>query len=351
MEALYSLFTNACRPILICSMVGNVQDVDIGYQSKQTFVVICVKIFYMFWSFYYSPLDSWVLLLRTDNSSSSLIPFLAGWGSESMLSKLRASCIQRALRPSPLFRSQFVRPFMASRVANGHGLVVHRPADYNDPNMKWEWTEESKKRIEKVLKKFPKNYKQSAVMPLLYIAQEQNDNWLPLAAMNKIAETLDMPPIRVYEVASFYTMYNREPVGKYHIQLCGTTPCMVTGAQSIKQAIMDFAGIKEGETSADGLFTLTEVECLGACVNAPMIQVNNKEFYEFLTPEIMVGIMKDWKAGKTPKAWNQNHVKTCEGPQGKTTLKTPLPEKAPCRDLDALKAELEAAKREAEKDK
>ena len=95
---------------------------------------------------------------------------------------------------------------------------------------------------------------------------------------------------------------------------------------------------------------MQEVECLGACVNAPMIQVNNKEFYEFLTPEIMTGLMQDWKDGKTPKAFNQNHVKTCEGPQGKTTLKTPLPDKPPCRDLDELKAELQKAKEEAEKE-
>ena len=171
---------------------------------------------------------------------------------------------------------------------------------------------------------------------------------------------------------------------------------MVTGAKDIKKAVEEFAGIKEGETSEDGLFTLTEVECLGACVNAPMIQVNNKvdpltrsaslglpptphpphtythrrhhtprhhhpsarrddaaplllqEFYEFLTPEIMKGLMQDWKDGKTPKAYNQNHVKTCEGPQGKTTLLTDLGA-PPCRDLDALKAELAAAKEDADK--
>lgn len=102
---------------------------------------------------------------------------------------------------------------------------------------------------------------------------------------------------------------------------------------------MKHCNIKDGETSADGLITLTEVECLGACVNAPMIQVNNKEFYEYLTPEGMIDIIEGWKAGKTPKEGNQNHCKTCEGPMGKTSLfEEPVPV---CRDLDELKAELE----------
>lgn len=227
---------------------------------------------------------------------------------------------------------------------------MHKPMPYNNESTPFEFTAESLKKIEWCCSKFPKNYKQSAVIPVLYIAQEQEGagNWLTLNAMNKVAEVLDMPPIRVYEVASFYTMFNRTPVGKFHIQLCGTTPCMIVGAESIKKAVMDFADIKEGETSKDGLFTLTEVECLGACVNAPMIQVNNKEFYEHLTPEIMTGIMQDWKDGKTPKAYNQNHIKTCEGPQGKTTLKEPIGT-PPCRDLDALKAELAQAKADADR--
>lgn len=241
----------------------------------------------------------------------------------------------------------FCRAFKGSRALGGGALSVHKPTSYNNEDTPFEFTKESWEKIDYALSKFPSNYKQSAVIPLLYIAQEQGDNWLPLSAMNKVAEVLDMPPIRVYEVASFYTMFNRTPVGKFHIQLCGTTPCMIVGAQDIKKAALDYAGCKEGEVSADGLFTVTEVECLGACVNAPMIQVNNKEFYEFLTPEIMVNLMKDWKAGKSPKPYNQNHVKTCEGPQGKTTLFKEMGP-PPCRDLDALKAELQKAKEEAD---
>lgn len=242
------------------------------------------------------------------------------------------------------------RTFMTSRPQFGGVLVQHQDSEVNNKDTPFEWNADSKKKIEVVLKKFPSNYKQSAVMPLLYIAQEQDGkNWLPLTAMNKIAETLDIPPIRVYEVATFYTMYNRQPMGKYHIQLCGTTPCMVRGAQKIKQAITDHVGIKEGETSADGLFTLNEVECLGACVNAPMIQVNNKEFYEWLTPESMVQLLDDWKAGKTPKPYNQNHIKTCEGPMGQTTLLKDMGAPA-FRDLDKLKADLEADKLKAAQD-
>jgi len=229
-------------------------------------------------------------------------------------------------------------------VRMSHGLVVHRDTEYNNANTPFDFTPANYEKVKDILSRFPSNYKQSAVIPLLWLAQEQGDNWIPLSAMNKVAEVLDIPPIRVYEVASFYTMFNRTPVGKYHIQLCGTTPCMIRGAEDIKKAIQDFAHIEEGETSKDGLFTLTEVECLGACVNAPMIQVNNQEFFEWLTPEIMTKLMEDWKAGRTPKPFNQNHVKTCEGPMGKTTLKTTLPDKPPCRDLDALAADLQKAR-------
>lgn len=228
---------------------------------------------------------------------------------------------------------------------SSHSLSQHKDSDFNNKDLPFEWTEESLKKIEWVLKKFPKNYKQSGVIPLLYIAQEQDGtNWLPISKMNKVAETLDMPPIRVYEVASFYTMFNRDPVGKYHIQLCGTTPCMVRGSDGIMGAITKHLGIKDGETTKDGLFTVTEVECLGACVNAPMIQVNNKHFYEHLTPESMVQLLDDWKAGKPVKEGNQNGLNTCEGPMGKTALFEVL--KPVCRDLDKLKADLEAEAKE-----
>jgi NADH dehydrogenase (ubiquinone) flavoprotein 2 len=228
------------------------------------------------------------------------------------------------------------RSVQFSRAFSGHGISQHRPSEVNNPDTPFEFNEDSRKKITTILARYPSNYKQSAVMPLLTLAQEQNQNWLPLSAMNKVAEILDMPPIRVYEVATFYSMYNREPVGKYHIQLCGTTPCMLRGAEKIKRAVEKHVGIHEGETSKDGLFTLSEVECLGACVNAPMIQVNNHEFYENLTEETTVKLLDDWKAGRPPKVGPQNGQRNCEGPKGKTSLlNVPQPQ---CRDLDALKA-------------
>jgi NADH dehydrogenase (ubiquinone) flavoprotein 2 len=162
------------------------------------------------------------------------------------------------------------------------------------------------------------------MIPLLDLAQRQSGGWLPLNAMNKVAQIVEVSPVRVYEVASFYTMFNRNPVGKYFIQLCGTTPCMINGAQDIKNTIMKELNIKDGETTPDGLFTLLEVECLGACANAPMIQLND-DYYECLTPETTKQLIQACKAGKPPPMgkWGSlpmNGQVSCEGPLGKTSL-------------------------------
>jgi len=157
--------------------------------------------------------------------------------------------------------------------------------------------------------------------------------------MNKIAQIVDVAPIRVYETCSFYTMFNREPMPKYHIQLCGTTPCQLCGAQTIKDTLQSHLGVAEGEPTADGLFVYNEVECLGACVNAPMIQVNSHEFYEDLTPDSMRALLDNWKAGKPNKVGPQNSkMKSCEGPQGQTTLHDLDTIPVVCRDLNALRA-------------
>ncbi len=156
----------------------------------------------------------------------------------------------------------------------------------------------------KVIAKFPKNREASAVIPLLQLAQAQHDNWLPVAAMDVVAEMLEMPRVRVYEVASFYTMFNRAPVGKYLLQVCTTTPCWLRGSDDIKHVCKSKLGITDGETSKDGMFTMMEVECLGACVNAPMVQIND-DYYEDLTAENFTQICDELAAGKTPSIGSQ----------------------------------------------
>ena len=146
------------------------------------------------------------------------------------------------------------------------------------------------KKANDYIKKYPAGKQRSAVMPLLYLVQEQHDNWIPLVAMDYIAELLDIPAIQVYEVANFYTMFNKQPVGKNLIQVCRTTPCMLRGAKDITQTCKKKLGIELGETTKDNKFTLVEVECLGACVNAPLVQINN-DYHENLTPESMEKII------------------------------------------------------------
>tara|TARA_B100000579_G_scaffold380828_1_gene348968 strand:+ start:2132 stop:2734 length:603 start_codon:yes stop_codon:yes gene_type:complete len=140
------------------------------------------------------------------------------------------------------------------------------------------FSEENSNKIEKILNKYPKNKKSSAVMPLLYLAQKQNFNWIPLAAIKKIAKILDMPYIKVYEVATFYSMYNLSPVGKYFIQVCTTTPCMIRGAYNIVDLCKKKISNNPNELSSSNICSWTEVECLGACVNAPMMQINDDYF-------------------------------------------------------------------------
>lgn len=187
-----------------------------------------------------------------------------------------------------------------------------------------------KKKVKEIINRYPKGKQQSAVMPLLDFAQRQvaEENkkagspyggWIPRAAMDKIAEILDMPEVKVYEVASFYSMYNLEPVGKYLVQFCGTTPCHLCGAQDVIKAAENHLGISLGETTVDGIFTLMEVECLGACVNAPMVQIND-DYYEDLTPEIMIQILDDLKAGKKVSIGSQTGRRCSMSACGPTTL-------------------------------
>ena len=165
---------------------------------------------------------------------------------------------------------------------------------------------ESEAKIATILKRYPEGKQASAVIPLLYVAQRQmgrltGSAWVPRVAMDVIADRLSMPPIRVYEVATFYFMFNMKPIGRHHLQLCGTTPCMLRGSDDVLRACKDAGGLKGvGDTSADGMFTLTEVECLGACVNAPILQIDD-DYYEDLNYENIVKLLEAFKRGERPK--------------------------------------------------
>lgn len=205
------------------------------------------------------------------------------------------------------------------------GSYQHIDRPDNLQSQKFDFTDENYVTVYKILAKYPNNYKQSGIIPLLDLAQRQHGGWLPVAAMDKVAQIVGSDPSQVYEVASFYTMFNREKVGKYFLQLCGTTPCMICGSEDIKQTIEKHLGIKEGETTKDGLFTLREVECLGSCANAPMIQMND-DYYECLTPQTTIELLEACKKGTPPPMgkWGSlpmNGQVSCEGPLGKTSLK------------------------------
>ena len=151
----------------------------------------------------------------------------------------------------------------------------------SDQPKTFKFTAENEKEIKRIIAKYPKGRQASAVMPLLDMAQRQHENWIPMAAIEAIALRLDMAEIRVLEVATFYTMFNLKPVGKYFLQACTTTPCWLRGSDEMMRCIKDRYGIASGQTSDCGRFSLLEVECLGACVNAPILQVNDN-FYEDL---------------------------------------------------------------------
>ncbi|KAL1867547.1 hypothetical protein VTK73DRAFT_4099 [Phialemonium thermophilum] len=207
-------------------------------------------------------------------------------------------------------------------------LMVHRNTPDNNPDIPFKFTPQNEAIIAEILKRYPPQYKKAAVMPLLDLGQRQH-GFTSISVMNEVARILEMPPMRVYEVASFYTMYNRTPVGKFFVQACTTTPCQLggCGSDAIVKAISDHLGIKAGETTPDGLFTFIEVECLGACVNAPMVQIND-DYYEDLTPETVKSLLtalKDSaadvnKAAKVPAPGPLSGRKSCENSKGITSL-------------------------------
>ena len=177
-------------------------------------------------------------------------------------------------------------------------MSLRRPA--KDQPQTFEFSSSSMEEANKIVLKYPEGKQQSAVMALLYIAQKQNDNWIPLAAMKYIAKFLEMPYIKVYEVATFYTMYNLSPVGKYFVQVCTTTPCMIRGANKIVEACKEKISDKENELLNDKNCSWMEVECLGARVNAPMMQIND-DYYEDLDKEKTIEIFDKILKGEDPK--------------------------------------------------
>ncbi|PFH60154.1 hypothetical protein XA68_11368 [Ophiocordyceps unilateralis] len=224
--------------------------------------------------------------------------------------------------------SRQMRPLSGSSCRLSDSLQVHRNTPNNNPDIPFKFNEQNEKIMAEILKRYPPQYKKAAVMPLLDLGQRQH-GFTSISVMNEVARLLEMPPMRVYEVATFYTMYNRTPVGKFFVQACTTTPCQLGGCGSdvIVQAIISHLGIKQGQTTADGLFTFIEVECLGACVNAPMIQIND-DYYEDLTPESVVQLLKALKESavatgggvKVPGPGPLSSRQTCENSKGQTNL-------------------------------
>ncbi len=195
-------------------------------------------------------------------------------------------------------------------------MAVRRLAEIQPES--FAFTPENLKWCEAQIAKYPQGRQASAVLSLLWRAQAQNEYWLCKPAIETVAAMLDMAPIRVLEIATFYSMFNLEPVGKYYVQLCGTTPCALRGASAIRKVCETRIG-PERTVSADGLFAWSEVECLGACCNAPMVQIND-DYYEDLTPESFTQLLDDLAAGKPVRKGSQTGRKSSEPSGGDTTL-------------------------------
>jgi len=247
-------------------------------------------------------------------------------------------------------RSQVtIKTFTTSNFLRSAKITKHVYTSDNTEHVQFDFTPENWIKSTQILAKYPDGYKRSAVMPLLDLAQRQCGGWLPLSAMNKVAKVLACPPMLVYEVASFYTMYNRNPIGKYFVQVCGTTPCELCGARELIEKLEKHLGIHCGDTTRDKLFTLLEVECLGACVHAPMMQIND-DYYEDLTHETAIKILDDLKAGQHPKTNSQKGRRVAE-PFGERTSLKELP-MGPCAPyLEKLDAEAAEKKKQAQTQK
>ena len=188
-----------------------------------------------------------------------------------------------------------------------------------DQPVEFEFNNNFKKKVDDIIMKYPEGKQQSAVMPLLYLAQKQNKNWIPLAAMKHIAKILNIPYIRVYEVATFYSMYNLTPVGENFFQVCTTTPCMLRGAYKLVEVCKKKISENQNQISDNGKCSWVEVECLGACINAPMIQIN-EDYYEDLDEKQIEKIINQINDGKQPTPGSYRGRLNSEPENNRTTL-------------------------------
>ncbi|XP_026327918.1 NADH dehydrogenase [ubiquinone] flavoprotein 2, mitochondrial [Hyposmocoma kahamanoa] len=230
-----------------------------------------------------------------------------------MLSSLRTG-VQSLWRVSS-------RSLQTSSALQSSELFVHRDSPEDNSSTPFEFTPENLKRIDAIMGLYPEGHKRGAMIPLLDLAQRQNGGWLPISAMHKVADILNLPRMRVYEVATFYTMFIRRPVGKYHLQVCTTTPCWLRGSDTVLKTAKELTKCEVGGTSPCGKFSISEVECLGACVNAPMMAIDD-DYYEDLTVEDTKEIIEKLKKDEKPKPGPRSGRFAAEPLGGLTTLTT-----------------------------
>jgi NADH-quinone oxidoreductase E subunit len=224
-------------------------------------------------------------------------------------------------------------------------MMSHAPGPPVVQPNEFAFTPENLEKAEAHIAKYPAGRQHSAVLPLLDLAQRQSEGWLPLAAMHTVANLLEMPRIRVYEIATFYTMFNLKPVGRWYLQACTTTPCWLRGSDEVVETCEKKLGIGIGETTEDGLFSLVEVECLGACVNAPILQVND-DYYEDLDGPKTEALLDALRAGKPPPIGSLSGRQGSMATSGKTTLaEEPMP--APWQAALTTPAEVKEEKSDA----
>ncbi|KIJ27438.1 hypothetical protein M422DRAFT_71656 [Sphaerobolus stellatus SS14] len=229
----------------------------------------------------------------------------------------------RNVRVKTIASASVSRALSTSARRSSDALFQHRDTAYNNPKIPFEFNKENMPRAKEIISHYPPQYKKAAVIPLLDLGQRQNKGFTSISVMNYVAKLLEMPPMRVYEIATFYTMFNREPIGDNFVQVCTTTPCMLRGAQEILDTTLKHLSLSTpGQTTKDGKFTVIEVECQGACSNAPMFVVGD-DFYEDLTPASTKKVLDAFAKGEKPKPGPQSGRHTSENSAGLTALTEP----------------------------